>query len=101
MNVMLVVPELVNVKVGFWAEELLMVELPDPPVGGEIVHVYCKVRGTPLHEGACVVLLEFTFNTEQPVVGVKVKAQVGGDMTHILSSAVSPPHPFAIVCVTV
>ncbi len=51
VNVILVEPVLVNVNVGFCAVELLMVELPVPPDGGETVQVYCKASGTPLHEG--------------------------------------------------
>ena len=45
--------------------------------------------------------VEVTFNTEQPDVGFKVNAQVGGGITQIVLCSSSPPQPFAIVCVTV
>ena len=94
VNVISVVPVLVNVNVGFWSVELLMVELPVPPEGGETVQLYCNAKGTPLHEGGCDVLLEATFNTEQPEEGVKVKAQVGGLITHNVSVSISSPQEF-------
>jgi hypothetical protein len=83
VNVIFVVPVLVNVNVGFCADALLMVELPVPPDGGETVQLYCNASGTPLQEGGCVVLLEVTFKTEHPEVGVKVNAQMGGSITQI------------------
>ena len=101
VNVIFVVPEFVNVKVGFCADVLLMVELPVPPDGAETDQVYCNASGTPLHEGGCEVLLEATFNIEQPEEGVSVNAQVGGGMTQIVRCSSSPPQPFASVCVTV
>jgi hypothetical protein len=51
VNVIFVVPEFVKVKVGLCAVGLLIVELPFPPEGEEIVQVYCKSSGTALHEG--------------------------------------------------
>jgi hypothetical protein len=96
VNVIFVVPEFVNEKVGFCADVLLIVEVPVPPVGGETVQVYCKARGTPLQLGGVDVLFDETFNTEHPDVGVRVKAQVGGSMTHSVSVSISSPHEFLI-----
>jgi hypothetical protein len=96
VNIILVEPVLVNVNVGFCAVELLMVELPVPPDGGETVQVYCKASGTPLQLGGVDVLFDETFNTEHPDVGVSVKAQVGGSMTHSVSVSISSPHEFLI-----
>lgn len=101
VNVILVVPELVKENVGLCAVGLLTVWLPVPPTGGDTVQLYCNANGTPLQEGGCEVLLEVTFNTEQPEVGVNMNAQVGGGMTQIVICSSSPPQPFAIVCVTV
>ena len=78
-----------------------MVELPVPPDGAETDQVYCNASGTPLHEGGCEVLLEATFNTEQPEGGDNVKSQVGGGMTQIVRCSSSPPQPFAMFWVTV
>lgn len=96
VNVILVVPELVKENVGLCAVGLLTVWLPVPPTGGDTVQLYCNANGTPLQEGGCEVLLEVTFNTEQPEVGVNVNAQVGGLITHKDSVPISSPHEFLI-----
>ena len=101
VNVIFVVPEFVKENVGLSIVGLLILELPVPPEGGEMVQLYCNASGTPLHEGGCEVLLEATSNTEQPEEGVSVNAQVGGGMTQIVRCSSSPPQPFASVCVTV
>ena len=96
VNVILVMPEFVKENVGFCTDVLLIVELPVPPDGAETDQVYCNASGTPLQEGGCEVLLEVTFNTEQPDVGVSVNAQVGGFTTHNVSVCTSSPHEFLI-----
>ena len=99
VNVIFVVPVLVNVNAGFCAVVLLIVELPVPPEGGETDHVHCNCKGVPLHEGDCDVLLDVTFSTEQPDGGVNVNAQVVGGITQTVSVLVSSPQPLAICCV--
>jgi hypothetical protein len=51
VNVIFVVPVLVNVNDGDCAVELVIEEVPVPPVGAETVQIYCKSNGTPLQEG--------------------------------------------------
>ena len=101
VKVIFVVPVLVNVNVGACAVGLLMVDVPVPPAGADTVQVYCRARGTLLHEGGCDVFTELTVNTEQPEVGFNVNAQVGGGITQMVSVKVSSPQPLAICCVTV
>ncbi len=96
VNIILVEPVLVNVNVGFCAVELLMVELPVPPDGGETVQLYCKSSGTPLQLGGLDALFAETFNTEQPDVEVRVNSQAGGGITQTVPVNVSSPQPFAI-----
>ena len=85
VNVIFVVPVLVNVNVGACAVGLLIVDVPVPPAGGETVQVYCRARGTLLQEGGCDVFVELTVNTEQPEVGFNVNTHVGGGITHTVS----------------